>query len=95
MGSSTIEPGPDVLFLGQDDLGDLSDVGIGDLAVAVDVGIILLELRRRLALRLIDHLHDVGSVHLVVAVGVALEADLKRGRAADGIVAAVFDSQGV
>ena len=83
------------MLLAQDDLGDLVDVGVGDLAVAVDVGIILLELRRRLALRLIDHLHDVGSVHLVVAVGVALEADLKRGRAADGIVAAVFDSQGV
>ena len=43
---------------------------------------------------LIDHLHDVGSVHLVIAVGVALEADLKRGRAADGIVAAVLVGDG-
>ena len=82
------------MLLCQDDLGDFGDVGIGDLAVAVDVGVILLELRRSLALRLIDHLHDVGSVHLVVAVGVALEADLKRGRAADGIVAAVLISNG-
>ena len=82
------------MLLGQDDLSDLGDVGVGDLAVAVDVGVILLELRRRLALRLIDHLHDVGSVHLVVAVGIALEADLKRGRAADGIVAAVLVGDG-
>ena len=40
------------MLLAQDDLGDLVDVGVGDLAVAVDVGIILLELRRGLALRL-------------------------------------------
>lgn len=64
------------LLFSHDDVGDGGDLSVGDGTVAVEVGILLGELRRGLSLLGIDHLHKVGGIHLFVAVGIAPEADI-------------------
>lgn len=46
------------------------DVLLGDIPVAVDVGIGEVEALTGLAVLRVDHLHQVGSVHLAVMVDV-------------------------
>ena len=70
---------PSVSFL-HDDFLHAVDVGLGDVAAAVDVGVLQDEPVAGLIVLGVDHLHKVGSIHPVVAVGIAQEANLKRGR---------------